>query len=96
MEYVYPGEQGSSGLIGQPPAAILTNGFDPLREGGIRFARKMNNIELLAAWKHYGDLAYGWLQMTPCSEAAREATCDAGVELRRLLYKRDIEEEPVR
>ncbi|KAH6632846.1 Alpha/Beta hydrolase protein [Chaetomium tenue] len=96
VEYVYPGDQGSSGLIGQPPAAILTNGFDPLREDGIRFARKMNRVGLLAAWKHYDDLAYGWLQMTPWSEAARQATCDAGVELRRLLYKPDIEEELVR
>ncbi|KAH6855552.1 alpha/beta hydrolase fold-domain-containing protein [Chaetomium sp. MPI-CAGE-AT-0009] len=86
-KYVYPGAQGSVHLYGQPPAAIFTNGFDPLREGGITHARKMNRVGTLAAWKHYDDLAHGWLQMATWSTAARKATCDVGVELAKLLYK---------
>jgi acetyl esterase/lipase len=77
-------------LFSQPPAAIFTSGFDPLREVGITFARKMNGLGLLTAWKHYDDLAHGWLQMTPWSLTAWKATCDAGVELKRLLlYKEE-------
>lgn len=78
--------QEASELLGQPPAAIFTNGFDPLRDVGIEYANKLGLAGGLVQWRHYDDLAHGWLQMTAWSQAARKATVEVGMEVRRLLY----------
>ncbi|KAL2262405.1 hypothetical protein VTK26DRAFT_1454 [Humicola hyalothermophila] len=36
--YVSPGMQDARGLLRQPPAAIFTNGYDPVRDVGIEYA----------------------------------------------------------
>jgi len=84
--YVSPGMQEAKDLLNQPPAAIFTNGFDPLRDVGIEYARKLGLATVPVQWRHYNDLAHGWLQMTAWSQAARNATAEVGMEVRRLLY----------
>jgi len=78
--------QEANELLNQPPAAIFTNGFDPLRDVGIEYARKLGLAGVPIQWLHYDDLAHGWLQMTAWSQAARNATVEVGGEVRRLLY----------
>jgi acetyl esterase/lipase len=73
-------------LVGQPPAAIFTCGFDPLRDVGMEYARKLDMAGVSIQWHHYDDLTHGWLQMTAWSYAARDATLEVGKEVRRLLY----------
>ncbi|KAK3293807.1 Alpha/Beta hydrolase protein [Chaetomium fimeti] len=90
-KYVYPGAQGSLHMYGQPLAVIFTNGFDPLREGGIAHARAMRRAGALAAWKHYADLTHGWLRMAPWSPAAREATCYVAVALEMFVKVKPLE-----
>jgi acetyl esterase/lipase len=84
--YVCPGTQGVSQLGGQPPAVVFTGGFDPLRDVGIEYARKLCQAGVPTQWRHYDDLAHGWVQMTAWSQAAREATQEVGAQVRRLLY----------
>lgn len=78
--------QETSQLLGQPPAAIFTNGYDPLRDVGIEYARKLRDAGVSIHWRHYDDLCHGWLQMTAWSQAAKNATRDVGQEVRKLLY----------
>lgn len=75
-----------SQLSGQPPAAVFTNGFDPLRDVGIEYAKKLSLAGVPVHWRHYDDLAHGWVQMTAWSQAARAATQEVGAEVRQLLY----------
>ncbi|KAK4158222.1 hypothetical protein C8A00DRAFT_39417 [Chaetomidium leptoderma] len=84
--YVSPGMQEAEQLVGQPPTSIFTNGFDPLRDVGIEYARKLELAGVPVRWKHYDDLTHGWLQMTAWSQAARNATREVGEEVKRLLY----------
>jgi acetyl esterase/lipase len=84
--YVSPGMQPADRLAGQPRAVIFTNGFDPLRDVGIEYARKLKLAGVKVRWHHYDDLTHGWLQMTAWSNAARSATLEVGEEVRRLLY----------
>lgn len=78
--------QPASELVGQPPAAVFTNGYDPLRDVGIEYARKLGLAGVIIQWRHYDDLASGWLQMTPWANAARDATLEVGDEVKKLLY----------
>jgi acetyl esterase/lipase len=74
-------------LLGQPPTSVFTNGYDPLRDVGIEYARKLRLAGVPIHWRHYDDLTHGWLQMTAWSQAARNATREVGAEVRRLLYE---------
>lgn len=69
-----------------PPAALFTNGFDPLRDVGIEYGHKLQKAGVQVAWKHYPAMTHGFLQMAPWSEMAMGATRDVGKELRRLAF----------
>jgi acetyl esterase/lipase len=78
--------QQASELVSQPPAAIFTNGFDPLRDVGIEYAGKLQQAGVTIHWRHYDDLTDGWLQMGAWSNAAKNATREVGQEVGMLLY----------
>jgi acetyl esterase/lipase len=73
-------------LKGQPPAAVFTSGFDPLRDVGYEYAHKLDQAGVPVSGRHYAHLTHGWLQMTGWSKEAVKATEDVGRELRRLVY----------
>ncbi|KAL2169003.1 hypothetical protein VTG60DRAFT_6576 [Thermothelomyces hinnuleus] len=84
--YVAPGKQPCARLASLPPAAVVTNGYDPLRDVGLAYAGKLRAVGGLARWHHYADLTHGWVQMTAWSAAARDAARDAGLIVRDMLY----------
>lgn len=84
--YVSPGMQEVEKLKGLPPAAVFTNGFDPLRDVGVEFASKLQKAEVPVIWRHFDDLTHGFLQMTPWSPRTMEATRIVGEELKKLAY----------
>ncbi|KAL2190562.1 alpha/beta-hydrolase [Thermothelomyces heterothallicus CBS 203.75] len=84
--YVAPGKQPCAGLASLPPAAVVTNGYDPLRDVGLAYAGKLRAVGGLARWRHYADLTHGWVQMTAWSAAARDAARDVGLIVRDMLY----------
>lgn len=81
-----PGMQQATELVSQPPAAVFTNGFDPLRDVGIEYARKLQQAGVPVHWRHFDDLAHGWLQMTAWSLAATDAAREVGHMIKHLLY----------
>lgn len=83
---VSPGMQPVSSLHDLPPAAIYTNGFDPLRDVGVEYASKLHEAGNRVVWRHYDSLPHGFLQMAPWSQMAMAATKQVGKDLRRLAY----------
>lgn len=81
---ISPGMQSVEDLRGQPPAAVFTSGYDPLRDVGCEYANKLSKAGVQTRWHHYDNVTHGWLQMTAWSEAAEQAVKDVGQEVKRL------------
>lgn len=84
--YISPGMQSIDYLKEQPPAAIFTSGFDPLRDVGVEYAHKLEKAGVPVTWFHYAEMTHGWLQMTAWSLDAQKAVKDAAGELKRLAH----------
>ncbi|KAJ4399887.1 hypothetical protein N0V85_005897 [Neurospora sp. IMI 360204] len=83
--YVSPGMQSVEDLRGQPPAAVFTSGYDPLRDVGCEYANKLSQAGVQTRWRHYDNLTHGWLQMTAWWEAAEQAVKDVAQEVKKRL-----------
>ena len=84
--YVSPGMQKVADLKRQPPAALFTCGFDPLRDVGVEYGNKSQEAGNEVSWHHYDNLTHGFLQFAPWSEEAMEAVKDVAKEVKRLAY----------
>ncbi|KAK8187945.1 lipase/esterase [Phyllosticta capitalensis] len=85
-KYISPGMQNLEYLQDQPPAAVFTSGFDPLRDVGVEYASKLDQAGVRVRWYHYENMTHGWLQMTAWSEEAVQAVRDVAEEVKRLAY----------
>ncbi|MET9775518.1 alpha/beta hydrolase [Streptomyces sp. NPDC006367] len=61
---------------GLPPAILVTNGFDPLRDVGHAYARKLAEAGNDLTYVHHPDLTHGFPQFSHYSRACRAATED--------------------
>ncbi|KAL2433663.1 hypothetical protein ABEF95_009023 [Exophiala dermatitidis] len=86
FKYVSPGMQSVEYLKHQPPVALFTCGFDPLRDVGVEYGSKLQQAGVDMHWHHYPDLTHGFLQMAPWSHEALKATEDVSKELKRMAY----------
>ncbi|MGB1061960.1 MAG: alpha/beta hydrolase, partial [Ketobacter sp.] len=67
-----------------PPAIVVTAGFDPLRDEGRDYARKMQQAGVAVQWIEYPGLVHGFANIL-CSQSARDAVNDMGSALRDLM-----------
>ncbi|QLH79480.1 alpha/beta hydrolase [Halosimplex rubrum] len=75
-------------LSGVPPATVVTAGFDPLRDGGIAYARQLVGDGVSVRFRNYPDMVHGFVGMLSESEGvarAHEAVADIGADLRTAL-----------
>ena len=86
FKYVSPGMQTVEYLRNQPPAALFTCGFDPLRDVGVEYGSKLQEAQVEVSWHHYPQLTHGFLQMAPWSDECMAASLDVARELKRLAY----------
>ncbi|TIA16661.1 hypothetical protein D6C80_04384 [Aureobasidium pullulans] len=84
--YISPGMQDISKLGGQPPAAIYTSGFDPLRDVGVEYAHKLKQAKNEVVWHHYEDMTHGFLQMTAWSDKAISCVKDIAKDMKKFGY----------
>ncbi|THY27161.1 hypothetical protein D6D01_04211 [Aureobasidium pullulans] len=84
--YISPGMQDISKLGGQPPAAIYTSGFDPLRDVGVEYAHKSKQAKNEVVWHHYEDMTHGFLQMTAWSDKAISCVKDIAKDMKKFGY----------
>ncbi|KAH7026881.1 lipase/esterase [Macrophomina phaseolina] len=86
-KYISPGMQTVEYLQGQPPAAVYTSGFDPLRDVGVEYASKLDEAGVKVQWRHYEGMTHGWLQMTAWSDEAISAVKDVAQDAHRFAYE---------
>ena len=46
-------------MRGLPPAYIITAQYDPIRDDGIMYARRLEKAEVDVTWKHYDNGVHG-------------------------------------
>jgi len=75
-------------LSGVAPATVVTAGFDPLRDGGIAYARRLDDEGVPVRLCNYPDMIHGFLGMLSDSEdvdRAHGAVAELGGDLRDVL-----------
>ncbi|WP_436908825.1 alpha/beta hydrolase [Halosimplex marinum] len=73
-------------LSGVPPATVVTAGFDPLRDGGIAYARRLVGDGVSVRFRNYPDMVHGFVGMlSEDVDRAGEAVDEVAADLRGAL-----------
>ena len=72
-------------LKGLPPAMVMTAEFDPLRDEGEDYARRLEADGVPTVLKRYEGVTHGFFGMPSILEKSRLAIADAGAALRTAL-----------
>ncbi len=72
-------------LAGLPPALIVTAGFDPLRDEGEAYARRLRAAGVACALHRYPGSIHGFIHVLLAGSTAREALAEMGGALRGAL-----------
>ncbi len=75
-------------LSGLAPAYIATAGFDPLRDEGEEYARRLSAVGVPVALRRHEGLLHSYANLTAVGRAAREAMLEAAAALREGLARR--------
>ncbi|AXB45735.1 alpha/beta hydrolase [Amycolatopsis albispora] len=75
-------------LSGLPPAYLATAGFDPLRDEGEEYAKKLEAAGVPVALSRQEDLIHGYVNFLGVGRRFREATAEAAGALRLGLSKK--------
>lgn len=74
--------------VGLASAVVHTAGFDPLRDEGEAYARRMDAEGTAVVHRRWPTLNHGYFGLGGVSDAAERAACQAGRDLRDLLTGR--------
>jgi len=72
-------------LSGMPPTYVMTAGFDPIRDEGELFARRLAEFGVPVALRRQADLVHGFVNMIGVAPRCREAVAEAAGALRAGL-----------
>ncbi|MCU4717826.1 alpha/beta hydrolase [Halapricum hydrolyticum] len=72
-------------LSGVAPATVLTAGFDPLRDGGVAYAERLQEDGVDVRHVEYEDMIHGFVASTDAIDRATEAIADVAADLRDAL-----------
>jgi acetyl esterase len=72
-------------VAGLPPAYVVTAGFDPLRDEGEAYARRLREAGVPVTLRREDRLLHGFVNMTAISAAAHAATLEIAAALRAGL-----------
>jgi acetyl esterase len=72
-------------LSGQPPALIVTAGFDPMRDEGEAYGEALKKAGSVAVVRRFPSLIHGFANMTGVSRSASEAVIEVAGMLRSVL-----------
>jgi acetyl esterase len=69
-------------LAGLPPALVVTAGYDPLRDEGQAYAKKLETAGVSVQAKHYPQFVHAFYMLTGVTPGAQAAIDEAGAVLR--------------
>nr|WP_182546778.1 alpha/beta hydrolase [Halosaccharopolyspora lacisalsi] len=72
-------------LTGQPPAYLATAGFDPLRDEGEEYGRRLREAGVPVVARRFDDLVHGFLQFHGIVDRSHEALLEIAGSLRTAL-----------
>jgi acetyl esterase len=75
----------AANVRGLPPAMILTAEYDPLRDQGETYARKLQNAGVAVELKRYDGMIHAFFSFSGVIDTAKVALADAASALRRAL-----------
>ncbi len=64
-------------LSGLPPAMIITAEFDPLRDEGEAYAKRLREAHVRVTWKRFEGMTHGFMSMASFVDKGREAIEEA-------------------
>lgn len=67
-----------------PPATVVTAGFDPLRDEGAAYAKKLEEAGVEAKAIHYEGMIHGFASMVGAMDASRKVAGEMGERLRTI------------
>lgn len=74
-------------LHAMPAATVITAGFDPLRDEGEAYVRRLDEAGVSVAARSFDQLTHGFVSMGGIVDAAAHAVVDTAVELGHLLHR---------
>lgn len=75
----------AASLDNLPPAYVVTAGFDPLRDEGLAYARRLAQAGNTVDYVEYGGMVHGFIGMGGVVATANRAIAAAGAALRQAL-----------
>ncbi len=75
----------AASLQNLPPAYVITAGFDPLRDEGLAYARRLAAAGNTVDYVEYGGMVHGFIGMGGVIATANRAVAAAGAALRQAL-----------
>jgi acetyl esterase/lipase len=76
-------------LAGLPPALVVTAGFDPLRDEGVAYARRLREAGVCVDAIDYGGMCHGFAGMGRLIDSANRAVAHVAATLRQALVPSD-------
>lgn len=73
-------------LSNLPPALIVTAEYDPLRDEGEAYAKRLTSFGVPAKANRYAGMVHSFLNYSGEVDASREALAETAIELRRVFY----------
>jgi len=76
-------------LAGLPPCLIIVAGYDPLRDEGIEYAKRLIEAGNRVTLVNYEGMVHGFYLMGGAVDAARRAVAQSASALREAFAKRE-------
>ena len=76
-------------LAGQPPALVITAEFDPLRDEGEAYGKRLSEVGVETTTTRYDGVIHGFFNMNAVVDKSQQAVDEASAALRKAFARSD-------